>query len=450
MLELSAEIPPHTSHHLSCPCVHWRRGDPLKRKFILSICLSGLWLAGSFFFAVVWAQELSSVWPALYVWWVIIGIALLPGFLMSMMFFSNLMHQKLSPYPDTSQNTTVILCAHNEEKTIAKAIQSILNQQYMGHIRLLVVDNASTDHTKQEIDAMQKLQTENRLVEYLYCGRPGKAHALNTALELVCTPYFITVDADTFLEKQAVQKIMNHIAACKSACTAGNLFVQNPKASIFTRMQNYDYLLSIAAIKRFQGSYRSTLVAQGAFSAYQTEAVRKVSGWQDRLGEDIVLTYQLLRQGLSSTYEPRAVGYTTVPQTLDSLYNQRKRWGIGMLEGLSAVPPWRQGTLFSRYFTCVNFSVIYLDLAFLFGFVPGVVLALLGYYYLVGFLTLFTAAVCVLLFLSMYRYQKKLCIPFQNSISGFICFLLFFQLIQSTSALHGYLIQILHRKGEWK
>lgn len=362
------------------------------------------------------------------------------------MFFSNLMHQRLTPYPDTSEDTTVILCAHNEEQTIARAIRAITDQQYKGHIRLLVVDNASTDCTRQRIVVMQKAQLKNCSVEYVYCGRPGKAHALNTALELVRTPYFITVDADTFLEKQAVQRIMNHITACKSACTAGNLFVENTKASIVTRMQNYDYLLSIAAIKRFQGSYRSTLVAQGAFSAYQAQAVRKVGSWQDRLGEDIVLTYQLLQKGLSSTYEPRAVGYTIVPETLNGLYNQRKRWGIGMLEGLSAVPPRKQATLFSRYFTFVNLSVIYLDLAFLFGFVPGVILALLGYYYLAGFLTLFTAAVCVLLFLSMYRYQKKLCISFQNSICGFICFLFLFQLIQSTSALHGYLIQILHRK----
>lgn len=85
---------------------------------------------------------------------------------------------------------------------------------------------------------------------------------------------------------------MNHIVSCESVCVAGNLFVQNPKASLAARMQNYDYLLSIAAVKRFQGSYQSTLVAQGAFSAYQTEAVQQIGGWQDVMGEDIVLTYQ--------------------------------------------------------------------------------------------------------------------------------------------------------------
>ena len=77
----------------------------------------------------------------------------------------------------------------------------------------------------------------------------------------------------------------------------------------------------------------------------------------------------------------------------------------------------------------MNLSVIYLDLAFLFGFIPSVILALFGYCYLAGWLTLFTVAVCVLLFLAMYLYQKKLRIPFQNSLWGFMCFLLCFQTV---------------------
>ena len=369
---------------------------------------------------------------------------------MSAMFFSNLLNWKLKKHPDTQEDTTIIMCAHNEEETIAQSIQSIATQQYKGHIRLLVVDNASTDHTRQKILNLQKTTFKKCSVEYIYCSQPGKAHALNAGLKMVHTSYFITVDADTYLEKHAVQKIMNHIVFCNSACVAGNLFVHNPRVSLVAKMQNYDYLLSIAAIKRFQGSYQSTLVAQGAFSAYQTEAVRKIGGWQDVLGEDIVITYQLLQKGFSSTYEPESAGYTNFPETLDGLYNQRKRWAIGMLEGLSAVPPWKQGAIFSRHFAFVNLSIIYLDLSFLFGFIPGIILALFGYYYLAGLLTFITAAICILFFLSMYLYQKKLKIPFENSFWGFVCFLLCFQIIQSTSALHGYLIRLLHRKGEWR
>ena len=301
-------------------------GIILRSKFLLSIGLGGLWLGVSVYFAIGWAQQVSYYLPAVYVWWVIIGIALLPGFLMSTLFFSNLMHQKSKRYPDTCLDTTVLICAHNEEATIAQTIHAIFKQQYLGHIRIIVVDNASTDHTHQQIVKMRRYAPPNCSLVYSYCGQLGKANALNFGLRMICTPYFITVDADAYLECHAVQRIMNHIAAEKSACVAGNLFVKNTKQSLMTRMQNYDYLLSIAAVKRFQGSYRSTLVAQGAFSAYQTCVVRNLGGWQAVMGEDIVLTYEILQQNLPSTYEPRAVGYTTVPDTLNAFYNQRKRW----------------------------------------------------------------------------------------------------------------------------
>lgn len=174
----------------------------MKFKFILSICFGGLWLAVSLFFAIGWAQEVSYIFPSVYVWWVIIGIALLPGFLMSAMFFSNLLHWKLKRYPDIAEDTTILMCAHNEEKNIARSIQAILNQQYAGRIRLIVVDNGSNDHTKQQIMNMQTAALTNCSIEYVYCDQPGKAHALNYGLAMIHTPHFITVDADTYLQNK--------------------------------------------------------------------------------------------------------------------------------------------------------------------------------------------------------------------------------------------------------
>ena len=98
------------------------------------------------------------------------------------------------------------------------------------------------------------------------CGAGKRANAI-----------FITVDADTALDKNAICRIMQRITSSGAACVAGNLLVKD--AVTFTqKMQIYDYLISIAAVKRFQGSYASTLVAQGAFSAYETRAVRGVGG----------------------------------------------------------------------------------------------------------------------------------------------------------------------------
>ena len=66
------------------------------------------------------------------------------------------------------------------------------------------------------------------------------------------------------------------------------MLVRISRANLLTRMQEWDYYLGIAAVKRLQGLFQSTLVAQGAFSIYRTERVRAIGGWPDAIGEDIV------------------------------------------------------------------------------------------------------------------------------------------------------------------
>lgn len=369
---------------------------------------------------------------------------------MSAMMFSNILLYRKEHFPNCCLCTTVVIAARNEEQQIQKTIESIVNQDYRGNIRIIVVDNASKDRTAEIVHKlMEKYQCRCK-IDYIYCGIAGKFNALNSALKIIDTDYFITVDADTYLHKDAVQKIMDHICYSKSVCVAGNLYVFNARESIITKMQIYDYLLSIAAVKRFQGSYHSTLVAQGAFSVYETEAVREVGGWEDVDGEDIVLTYKLLENGGHSTYEPYALAYTVVPVHLKELYNQRKRWASGMLEGLSAVKPWKQASIYSRYFCSVNLSVIYLDLAYIFGFIPGLIMAINGHYYFVGGLTIITFIICFWLYCSMYLFQKSLAIPFQDSFWGFIFFFLFFQFLQSMASLEGYYLKLFHRRVVWK
>lgn len=106
----------------------------------------------------------------------------------------------------------------------------------------------------------------------------------------------MTVDADTLLEKNALATILARRESSGAACVAGNLLVADTNRWV-QRMQIYDYLISIAAVKRYQGSYGATLVAQGAFSAYETCAVKQIGGWTQGAGEDIVLTYRLLALG---------------------------------------------------------------------------------------------------------------------------------------------------------
>lgn len=90
----------------------------MKKKFLISILFGVLWLSISTFFAIRWGKEVSNYINTIYTWWVIIGIALLPGFLMSSMFFSNILNFKTKRYKNVTIPTTIIMCAYNEEENI--------------------------------------------------------------------------------------------------------------------------------------------------------------------------------------------------------------------------------------------------------------------------------------------------------------------------------------------
>ena len=68
---------------------------------------------------------------------------------------------------------------------------------------------------------------------------------------------------------------------------AGSVLVRNSRRNVLTKAQEWDYFHGIAAVKRMQSMYHGTLVAQGAFSLYEREALREVGGWPDCVGEDM-------------------------------------------------------------------------------------------------------------------------------------------------------------------
>lgn len=423
-----------------------------RRTFVISTAGALTWLLLSSVIAGYWVREAAQRLPWCYTVWVVMGIALLPGYLTSAMFLSNMMHARPSTAPqDKAAPVSVLICARNEEKTIYRTIEAVVAQRYAAPIEILCVDNGSDDHTRQEIErAEQSLARPDRMIRLISCPAAGKANALNEGLAHIRTDAFVTVDADTLLEENALAAILARRESSGAACVAGNLLAAGTDSWV-GRMQIYDYLISIAAMKRYQGSYGVTLVAQGAFSAYETHAVRQIGGWTQGAGEDIVLTYRLLALGRLSLYEPRAIGFTVVPRTLRGLWRQRARWARGMFEGLHAVKPWQQPTLYGGYFEALNLSVLYLDLAYVFGFLVGIVLALLGMPWLAGGATLLTLPALAVVMASVYAFQRRVAgVHVKNSVAGLLCFAVLFQPVQSLCSLDGYARALLGCRVRWK
>jgi poly-beta-1,6-N-acetyl-D-glucosamine synthase len=277
--------------------------------------------------------------------------------------------------------------------------------------------------------------------------RQRSAPACNTALATVGTPLVVTVDADTLLHREALTWLIARACSCPQqqhvAACAGALVVANPSDSLVTKMQNWDYRLGINGVKRMQAAYNTALVAQGAFSAYWTDDIRAVGGWPDAIGEDIVLTWGLLNKRGLVQYEPLALGFTVVPEKLSRFMSQRSRWARGMFEGLRKIPPFRQTRALAKLVAGVDYLVPFLDVGYIFFWIPGFVLFLCGKPLIVGWWSMLIIPVTLLVYGLLRRWQeshvfRRLGVHTGRDWLGYVSYLFLYQALSSTASLRGY------------
>jgi len=424
-------------------------------KFLLSHLIAFSWMIFSIYVSLPWINDLGMIVTKPAAILIIAGIGYIPGYINAFIVTSLLMDRQ-PRFLETSPNdeVTIIIACKNEERNIANTLRYISNQDYDGTINVIVVDNGSTDNTFYSAKAAGEELSLN--LQVLYEEKPGKYNALNKALDYITTEYTVTLDADTLLHKSAIRYIVSRIkSAPKEVCAvAGTVLVRNSRENFIAKLQEWDYFLGIASIKRMQGLYQGTLVAQGAYSLYRTEALRFMEGWPDAIGEDIVLTWNFLKHDLKVYFEPLAVAFTDVPITLKHLSRQRSRWARGMLEALKIVKPWQHPIFYVRYLTGINLVMPYLDFVYTFCWMPGLILAVFGKFWVVGPFTLFVMPLALFQNFILYRYQrhvfKRLGLRVRRNILGFVVYVLMYQMIMSPMSIIGYSQEILNLRRKWK
>ena len=434
-------------------------------RFSVALGLTAAYVALAIGVSDPWRSDLSEAIGPVASWVIPILLAFLPGLFVGFLLFSLLLLRYRPPSMEppvgvwaagTWPAVTVIVAARNEEATITATLERVAASSYPGEIELVLADNGSTDAT-----AAVARKTALRLgLNDCHSFEPeaGKHRALNTALKIVDTPLVVTLDADTYMHRDALTYLIarvterpqdQHVSAC-----AGAVVVENVESDLMTRMQGWDYRLGINGVKRMQASYNCTLVAQGAFSAYWTEDLRAVGGWPDAIGEDIVLTWSLLAERGLVQYEPVALSYTTVPVKVKAFVRQRARWARGMLEGIHARPPRRQPRFLAKFVASIDYLVPLLDFGLVFFWVPGVILFLFGFPLIFSWVSMLVIPITVAILALLRRWQarnvfRRLGVAVAPNRRGFVGYLLVYQIIASAAAILGYAQYVTGATRRW-
>ena len=413
--------------------------------FICSICINVNWIA-----------DISCYLGYFLAIYLVTFVAIIPGFNYVFTFVSLLFNKKDKKKSNSKkeEDVTVLIPVYNAKQSIQKTLNSIKKQKYCGKIYVKIIDDGSTDGTLEFLKSMN-LDSNITLIETKHSG---KANALNAGLETVCTDYTITIDSDTVLHPFAIRNMMKTLtnSSKTTAATAGCLFVNNAKKNFITKLQEWDYTLGIFGVKLLQGNYNSTLVAQGAFSAYKTKILKEIGGWQQCVGEDIVLTWQLLSNGYETNFAKNAIAYTVVPEKYKELGKQRKRWARGMIEAFKKVKivTSKKMPLKSKFLMCFNIFFPFIDLALLI-FVPlSLIFLAFGNPLLLGWISLlvipFGLLLCLLIEIKRKNMLKEIdCKLERRSILAFIAYILIYAFILAPYCLMGYISELINLKKKW-
>ena len=227
-------------------------------------------------------------------------------------------------------SVAVIVPCYNEASTVGATCDSLLALDYPKEkLEIILVNDGSTDETAR---AMARFDGHPQ-VRILHKENGGKHTALNAGIALTRAELIGCLDADSFVEPDALREIIPCFEDARVVATTAAMSIHRPN-NFIEHMQNVEYIFGITlrhAIASINGIY----VTPGPFSFYRSSILATLGGFrQGHQTEDMEMALRIQQAGYEIGNAPRARVYTKAPRTVAKLVKQRTRWTTGFLRNV--------------------------------------------------------------------------------------------------------------------
>ena len=228
--------------------------------------------------------------------------------------------------PDEPLVSILVPC-HNEEECIRQTIEYLMKQEYK-NIEIIAINDASSDKTPEILKEMQKTQPNLRVIHMT--TNQGKGMGLTMGAMAAKGEYLVCIDADALLDAAAIKYFMWHFLNFpRVGAITGNPRVRN-RTSIVGKIQVGEFSSIVGMIKRTQRIIGKIYTVSGVIAAFRKSALMSVGFWSnDMVTEDIDISWKLQLKFWDIRYEPRALCWILMPETVRGLWRQRLRWAQG-------------------------------------------------------------------------------------------------------------------------
>lgn len=232
-----------------------------------------------------------------------------------------------SKFDDYTPLVSVIVPAHNEERTLLRNIKSVADSTYK-YIELIIVNDSSTDATKR---IAVKFQREYFGVKVVDVQVRGKAKALNQGLKYAEGSLVMCLDADPAISKDAIENAVKEFRDESLIALSANVKIL-PGKGFLNLLQRVEYLMNYQ-MKKAEVLTNIQYIIGGVGSMYRLKELKEVGLYDtDTITEDIDLSMKMIEfygRNKRIGYSPSVVVFTEAVLSIPDLYKQRIRWKYG-------------------------------------------------------------------------------------------------------------------------
>jgi biofilm PGA synthesis N-glycosyltransferase PgaC len=229
---------------------------------------------------------------------------------------------------------SVLIPCFNEGANLSETLAAALRIEWP-EWEVVAIDDGSSDDTGDQLDAWAAVEPRLRVIHL--ARNQGKALALRAGALLARHEWLVCIDGDALLEPSAVAWMVRHLQEDpRVGAVTGNPRIRN-RTTLLGRLQVGEFAMIVGLIKRAQTLLGGLFCVSGVVAAFRRSALHEVGYWNpERLTEDIDITWRLQRAGWRVCYEPRALVWILMPESLRGLWKQRLRWAEGGVQVLLA------------------------------------------------------------------------------------------------------------------
>jgi biofilm PGA synthesis N-glycosyltransferase PgaC len=243
----------------------------------------------------------------------------------------------LPEYPLVS----ILVPCYNEAAHAETTLRALADLHYP-NFEVLAVNDGSTDRTGDILNDLARQLPRLRVVHL--AANQGKALALKSGALAARGEFLVCIDGDALLDHYAVTWIMEHfLRNPRVGAVTGNPRIRT-RSTLLGRIQVGEFSAIVGLLKRAQRVYGRVFTVSGVICAFRRRALHQVGYWrEDTLTEDIDISWRLQLRHWDVRFEPRALCWVLMPETLVGLFRQRLRWAVGGAEALKRYfrPLWR-------------------------------------------------------------------------------------------------------------